>query len=248
VRILLLEDEAPARERLEQAVRRAEPTAVIAAALSSVAEALAWLRAHPPPDLVLADLQLADGLSLEVFERGAVSCPVVFCTAFDEYLVEAMALNGIDYLLKPVSDEALAGALAKYRRLEAHFAGKLDALALAVRAAPSRRRILARRRDGFVALQLEDVAYFVVTDKLVDVVTRAGARLGVDRTLGELEAELDPAEFFRLNRQYLIRATAVVGFRPLGKGKLVVELTPAAGEEVVVSQENAARFRAWLGG
>lgn len=248
MRVLILEDEAPARQRLEQAVRRAEPGAEIVAALPSVTQAAAWLAAHPAPELVIADVQLADGLSLELFERAPPPCPVIFCTAYDEYLVEAMRHDGIDYLLKPIDDAAVAGALAKYRRLEAHFAGRVARLAAVVRAAPSRRRLLARRRDGFVALALDDVAYFVVKDKLVEVVTRAGARLDVDRTLGELEAELDPAEAFRVNRQYLVRAAAVAGFRPWAKGKLVVELDPPPGEDVVVSQENAARFRAWLGG
>jgi DNA-binding LytR/AlgR family response regulator len=248
MRILILEDEAPARQRLEQAVRRAEPGAEIVAALPSVTQAAAWLAAHPAPDLVIADLQLADGLSLELFERAPPGCPVIFCTAYDEYLVEAMRHDGIDYLLKPIDDAAVAAALAKYRRLEAHFTGRAAELARALRAGPTRRRLLARRRDGFVALKLDDVAYFVVQDKLVEVVTRSGARLDVDRTLGELEAELDPDELFRANRQYLIRASAVVGFRPLVKGKLIVELDPPPGEDVVVSQENAARFRAWLGG
>jgi two-component system LytT family response regulator len=132
------------------------------------------------------------------------------------------------------------------------------AQALAAPAAPAatvtpvtprgRRRLLARRRDGFVTLAIEQVAYFVVDDKLVDVVTRDGRRFGVDRTLGELEAELDPSEFFRVNRQYLVAAAAVGGFRPFAKGKLLVDLVPVPASEVVVSQENAARFRAWLAG
>jgi two-component system LytT family response regulator len=244
--VLVLEDEAPARHRLEQALARVQPDAVIAAALSSVEQAVAWLASHPAPDLVLADIQLADGLSFEVFERAALECPVVFCTAYDEYAIEAMTAGGIDYLLKPIKDDDLGRALARYRRFEAHFVERLRAVARAVAAPP--RRLLARKRDGFVTVALDQVAYFVVDDKLVDVVTRDGAKLGIDRTLGDLEAELDPADFFRVNRQYLVAASAVAGFRPLTKSKLLVDLVPAPAGDVVVSQENATRFRRWLAG
>lgn len=246
MRVLLIEDETPARAWLEQAVRRVEPTAEVVGALGSVAETLAWLARHPPPDLVLADIQLGDGLSLEIFDRAPPGCPVIFCTAYDEYAIAAMQRDAIDYLLKPVREADLARALAKHRRLEAHFAERVQRVARQL--AGGRRRLLVRRRDGFAALGLDEVAYFVVDDKLVDVVTHDARRFGVDRTLGVLEAELDGAEFFRVNRQYLVHAAAVIGFRPFVKGKLLVDLAPVPAAEVVVSQENAARFRAWLGG
>ena len=246
MRVVILEDEAPARERLEQALRRADPDVRVEAALASVAQAVAWLAANRAPDLVLADIQLADGLSLEVFDRVALACPVVFCTAYDEYLVDAMARGGIDYLLKPIRDDDVARALGKYRRLEAHFAARLEPLAAAL-GRPARRRLVVRKQGGFAAVAIEDVAYFVVDDKLVDVVTRDGRRFGVDQTLGELELELDSGEFFRVNRQYLVRASAITGFRPHVKGRVALELTPPTKDDVVVSQENAGRFRAWIG-
>ncbi len=242
--VVILEDEAPARQRLEDALRRIEPGVRVAAALASVTQAVAWLAAHGAPDLVLADIQLSDGLSFEVFERAAVSCPVVFCTAYDEHVTAAMAAGGIEYLVKPIKEADLARALGRYHRLEAHFAERVRSVARAIARPP--RRLLARRRDGFVTLGLDEIAYFFIDDKLVEVVTRDGRRFGVDRTLGELESELPPEEFFRVNRQYLVAVSAVRGFRPFVKGKLRVELAPATPGDVVVSQENAARFRAWL--
>jgi DNA-binding LytR/AlgR family response regulator len=291
--ILVLEDEAPARAWLTQVLARHRPNATVIA-LASVADALAWLATHPAPELIVADIQLADGLSLEIFERAQPGCPVIFTTAYDEYLVEAMRRDGIAYLLKPLREEELAGALAKYDRLESHFTERMRGLvrswlgahaspvaktrdgAAGRSVAPSRtaadaiadgdaaagepsigdaarprlgapRRLVARRRDGFVVLSLAEIAYFVVVDKLVEVVTRDGRRFAVDQTLGELEDDLAD-EVFRVNRQYLVHASAVAGFRPFVKGKLLVELAPAAAEEVIVSQENAARFRAWLAG
>lgn len=241
--ILLLEDEAPARAWFEQVLARHRPGAEIVA-LASVADAIAWLAGHPPPDLIIADIQLADGLSLEIFDHSSPGCPVIFATAYDEYVIDAMQRDGIAYLLKPLREPDVVGALAKYDRLESHFAERVRALA---RRLGAPRRLVARRRDGFVVLSLSEVAYFAVDDKLVDVVTRDARRFAVDQTLVELEAELD-AEFFRVNRQYLVHAAAVAGFRPYAKGKLLVELSPPPRGEVIVSQENAARFRAWLAG
>jgi DNA-binding LytR/AlgR family response regulator len=243
--IAILEDEAPARDRLEAAVRRVEPGVVIAPPLASVTDAVAWLAANPV-DLVLADIQLADGLSFEVFEHVAVTCPVVFCTAFDEYAIEAMAVGGIDYLLKPIKDADLVRAFARYRRLEAHFVERVRVVAAKLARPP--RRLLARTRDGFVTLALDEIAYFFVDDKLVEVFARDGRRAGIDRPLAELEAELADRDLFRVNRQYLVAAAAVRGFKPFVKGKLLVELAPAAPSEVIVSADNAARFKSWLAG
>jgi DNA-binding LytR/AlgR family response regulator len=168
-------------------------------------------------------------------------------TAYDEYAIEAMSAGGIDYLLKPIKDADLVRALGRYRRLEAHFATRVRAVAAKLGSRARPRRLLARTRDGFVTIALDDVAYFFVDDKDVEVFTRDGRRAGIDRPLAELEAELD-TDMFRVNRQYLVAASAVRGFKPFVKGKLVVELQPGAPTEVVVSADNAARFKAWLGG
>jgi DNA-binding LytR/AlgR family response regulator len=242
-RVVLLEDEPPARERLERALARIEPLCRVVGAFASVEQASAWLAANGEPDLVLADIQLSDGPSFELFEAG-LGCPAIFCTAYDEYAVAAMAAGGIDYLLKPIRDDDLARAMSRYRRLEARFTERMREAMRSIAKPP--RRLIARKRDGFVTLTLDQVAYFVVEDGGVGVVTRDGRRLDLDRPLGELERELPADEFFRVNRQYLVAAASVTGFKLLGKGKLQVELDPAA--QVVVSQETAARFRAWLRG
>lgn len=267
--IVILEDEPLARERLEAMLQRVAPELEIAGALSSVGAALEWFRAHPAPDLVLADIELSDGTSFELFEQAALACPVVFCTAHDARAIEAMSAGGIDYLLKPIQEGELARALGRYRRLEEHFTERpergeraersdqaerserrerADRLRSVARQVGEPQRILARRRDGFVALPLERVAYFAVDEQQADVVTRDGLRFAIDQTLAELEASLDPARFFRANRQYLVAASSVEGFRPHLKGKLQLALCPAPPCEVIVSQENAARFRAWLRG
>lgn len=247
MKVAILEDERPALEHLRAALLRCQPTAEVVLACATVREALAWFRSNPAPDLVLADIELADGKSLALFEKVRVSCPVVFCTAYDAYVARAFSCNGIDYLLKPVDDAALGAALARYRGLAEHFESRLGAAASALGAgAPSyRERILGRRGDALVAIAVESLAYLAVEDGVVIAVDRDGDRYRVDGSLGDLEAELDPALYFRVNRQLLVRSSAVRGFRPYVKGRLLLELEPPRSD-VVVSQANAGAFRAWL--
>ena len=198
---------------------------------------------------MLLDVQLADGLSFDLFTPGTVTCPAIFATAYDEFVLEAFKANAIDYVLKPVSDEALARAFAGYRRLKSHFAADVARLAADLAAAPARprQRILGRSGAGFVSLRLDDIAWFVSVDKLTWAVGSDGQRHLVEASLAELEAQLDPQRFFRINRQVIVSATAVRGFRPSGKGRLELQLVPAATATVNVTQERAAAFREWLG-
>lgn len=253
MRVVVIEDELPARQRLLAGLAQLDADIEILAELGSVAESVAWFDRHPAPELVFADVQLSDGLSLDIFTQVQVAAPIVFCTAYDEYMLEALALNGIAYLLKPFTTAELGAAVDKYRRLEAHFsaierAEQLSALSRTLARPHAVRRLLARDGDGFVAVPLGDVAYFGVREGLTELVHRDGRRLSFDRTLSDLEAELGEVGLFRINRQVLASADAVRGFRPYFKGRLLVELDPPAREDVVVSQPNAAKFRAWLEG
>jgi two-component system, LytTR family, response regulator len=248
--LLLIEDEPLALARLEEGVREYDPAVRIVATLGSVAESIDWLRRHRHPDLVLMDVQLSDGLSLEVLRAVPLACPVVMVTAYDEYVLEALAHSCIDYLLKPVRQERLAQALDKYVRLRSHFAGDLPRL-LRTLVGPGPRpsdRILVRKGLDFVSIPMEDVAFFFAEHKLVFLCDRRGTRYLVDRPLADLEKNLDPARFFRLNRRYLAHVEAILRFRPGKKGRIEVTLAPAPREPVAVSQERALAFRAWIGG
>ncbi|SDL28721.1 two-component system, LytT family, response regulator [Catalinimonas alkaloidigena] len=256
--ILIVEDEKPALQRLMQAVERYDPAIRIAATPGSVREAVRWLIGHPAPDLILLDIQLSDGLSLDIFQECAVACPVIFTTAYDEYMVDAFQHNGIDYLLKPIRQEKLERALNKYLKLQTHFTtqaaispdlfARLGASVAAPETATEtyKSRVLVRKGVEFLAIRTEDVAWFFSTHKVVFLVDRAGTRYLTDKTLTELENELDPDLFFRANRQYIVHVDGVARFRSAGKGKISLELTPPAGEAVVISQERAGVFRSWL--
>jgi DNA-binding LytR/AlgR family response regulator len=241
--ILILEDEAPARAWLRQLLARHRPSAAIIA-LPSVAQAIAWLVAYPPPELIIADIQLSDGLAFEIFRHTSPGCPVIFTAAHEQYVIDAMQRDGIAYLRKPLREDDLADALARCDRLDSQFAQRVRRLAERFRAP---HRLVARRRSGFVVVSVAEVAYFAGDDKRIDVVTHHARRFPIDHTLGELEGELDVA-FFRVNPRYLVHATAVAGFRHAVKGKLLVKLQPPPRGEVEVGKEQASRFRAWLAG
>jgi DNA-binding LytR/AlgR family response regulator len=257
MKIFIAEDEAPARERLTATLARVAPDACVLGHSDTVQGTVAWLAAHPAPDLLLLDIQLADGLSLELFRDRQLALPTVFTTAYDQFALQAFQALAVDYLLKPVSDVALAQALAKAEQWRRHFDdlakerwnGQLDGLLQRLSPPPGRQRIVGRRGgQQFHALELADIAYFVSVDKLSFAVTQTGERYLVETTLGELEEEMGPQRFFRANRQLLVAAGAVQRFTPAGKGRLKLDLSPALDGELLISQERAAAFRGWLEG
>jgi DNA-binding LytR/AlgR family response regulator len=250
MRIFIAEDEPPARERLVETLARVAPGAVVAGHADTVQGTAAWLAGHPPPDVLMLDIQLADGLSLELFESRELAVPVIFTTAYDRFALDAFRALAVDYLLKPVADAALAAALAKVARMRQHFGADVAALLRQLNPpAPRwRERLLGRLGSQFQSLDVADVAGFVSVNKTTFAVLADGRRYQVETPLADLEAVLDPAQFFRANRQVLIAARAVQRFAAAGKGRLRVESVAPAIGELIVSPDRAAAFRAWLGG
>ncbi|MDO7853808.1 LytR/AlgR family response regulator transcription factor [Hymenobacter convexus] len=246
--ILLLEDEYPAAERLQRLVAQAAPEARVLAVLDTVAGALAWLAAHPAPDLIFSDIQLADGLSLEIWEQAVVPSPVIFTTAYDAYAIRAFQANSVAYLLKPVKLAELQAAIVKLRQWPKESAVEhlLDALPRPGR--PYKTRFLVRQGEQLLPLPVAEAAWFQSRHETVTLVTHDGRRFVLDYTLEQLEGLLDPTQFFRLNRQLIAQLPAVRRLHPHFGGKLLVELHPAPAEEVLVSREKAGAVKAWLEG
>jgi two-component system LytT family response regulator len=273
LRILILEDEYPAAERLQRLLTQAAPTAQVLAVLDTVAGALAWLATNPAPDLILSDIQLADGLSLDVFAQTLVRSPVIFTTAYDQYALQAFRANGIDYLLKPLKLLELQAALAKLLELgdkkydlganltraktqssaslfplNASIERLLDALPQPQR--PHKTRFLVRQGETLLPLPTTEAAWFQSRHDTVTLATHDGRRFVIDYTLEQLESLLDPSQFFRLNRQLLVQLPAVRRLVPHFGGKLLVELSPvpAGGDDVLVSKEKTSAVKSWLEG
>lgn len=249
--VAIVEDEPTASLRLEQAVLACAPEARIVARLGGVRETAAWLDRQGLPDLMFLDIRLRDGLALELMADRTLSCPVIFTTAHDEYVMDAFAANAIDYLLKPVDAERVARALTKYRQVRSHFlqhpgdtragvAGQTET------AGAVRRRFVVRKGAEYITVPVEQIAYFCTEHKITFLVTHDGQRFMLDDPLATVEAQVDPHRFFRANRQHLLSVEAIARFRAVGRGQIEVELTRPAGFVVGISQERAAEFRRWI--
>jgi two-component system LytT family response regulator len=219
--------------------------------LGSVKEAIDWLQQHATPELIFMDIELSDGLSFKIFEEINVECPVIFTTAYDEYWQEAFEHNSIDYLLKPVKPEKLEAALKKYQKLKQHFTASYKTLA-EWPVTPSqpggyKKRFLVKRGTDYVSIKAEEVAYFYATHKLVCMVDGTGQKFIMDQSLADIETQVDPAVFYRVNRKYLVNMSAIKRIKTYPKSKLLLEIVPQVTEEIIISQENAAAFKQWMG-
>jgi len=248
--VIIIEDEKPAAEKLQKALSQADETITVNAVLGSIAAASSWFNNHPLPDLIFMDIELTDGLSFKIFDKYRITCPVIFTTAYDDYWQEAFEFNSIDYLLKPVKQDKLETALNKYDTLKQHFAVNFKQLQQYHQQPEGRykKRYLVKRGADLIAIKAEDIAYCYATHKLVCMVDKTGQKFILDKSLADIEKELEPAQFFRVNRKYITNINAVKKMKLYGKGKLLIELAPPVEEEVIISNENVGAFKEWMGG
>lgn len=247
--ILIIEDEQPNADRLKRLLGQLRPDVTIPAVLDTVSGAVEWLSLHESPDIIMMDVRLADGLSFDIFGQVTVSCPVIFTTAYDEYAVRAFKYNSVDYLLKPVEKEELAAALDKYEELMRHNSqpsASLESLLNYIQPKDFRSRFLLPYRDGYKTVLINDVSFFFSELKITRARLRNGETEVVPQTLEELEQQLNPKYFFRVNRQYIIHVDAIQQVHNYFNGKLKIELKKATDTEVVVSREKAPLFKAWM--
>ncbi|GAB3990052.1 LytTR family DNA-binding domain-containing protein [Spirosoma daeguense] len=258
--ILLIEDEPLIARQLQKLVQQLEPSAQIDGPLGSVQAICDYFNAHqqsnqPLPDLVITDIQLSDGVSFEAFQQVSLNVPVIFTTAYDEYAIRAFKLNSLDYLLKPIDPEELKAALTKYHRWAQNgtsdFGEQLrHFLHQITEQSPTplyKRRFTGHHLRQIISIPQEQVACFL-RNELIYLYTTDGTKLVTDyKTLDELEDLVDPACFFRANRQFLIQLNAVSGYRHYDSSKLLAFLkSPNNNLEVLISKEKSSAFKHWL--
>ncbi|WP_118950824.1 LytR/AlgR family response regulator transcription factor [Taibaiella helva] len=248
MKVLIIEDEVPAYNRLSKLIQEMAPLADITGQLDSVAAASSWLAANTLPDVVFMDIHLADGSAFDLMERVKLDCPIIFTTAYDQYAIDAFKVSSVDYLLKPVKRDDLQRAFAKLKQFRDMF--KVNAVPAS--AADSRqeykKRFLIRFGEHIKTLNVEEIAYFFSENRATFARNHDGRNLPVDYNLDALEAMLDPALFFRINRQFLISLEAISEMRTYSKARVIVTLKPQATEQPVVSSERSAHFKQWLAG
>ncbi|NBC09557.1 MAG: response regulator [Bacteroidetes bacterium] len=247
--ILILEDEELAAEHLQDLILSLRPAAEIQAALDSVEEAVRFLKPRPTLDLAFFDIQLADGLSFQVFQQAKVPCPVIFTTAYDQYTLQAFKVNSIDYLLKPIDRDELAQALGQYEELRSSFNGgpamaRVEQ-ALSMLQHNHKTRFVVKAGHQFLSIKTSSVLYFFSEHKLTWLRHKDGKKHQLDYSLEQLEQLLDPTQFYRINRQHIVQIESVAQTTIYSNARLKLLLSD--GEEVVVSRDRVAGFRQWLG-
>lgn len=250
--VLIVEDEQLAQERLEMLLKAYDPSITVAGCLESVEETVNWLNSKPHPDIILLDIHLADGDSFEIFKRTTTQKPVIFTTAYENYAIDAFQLFSIDYILKPVTAQSLATALNKYKNLSAAFTphnyGMLIEQVKDNFLNNYKTRFLAKVGKRLFFVPAEEVAFFSADNKIVFLTDREGNRFVINATIDKLEAELNPKDFFRINRSTIIHAGALEQIKPYSSNRLKLQLKNiATAEEIIISRERVASFKEWAG-
>jgi DNA-binding LytR/AlgR family response regulator len=253
MKVLIVEDEAPAARRLLLLLKEFDPNMEIVATTDSIISSVQWLNTNPSPDLIFMDIQLADGLSFEIFSRILVQAPVIFTTAYDEYALQAFKANGIDYLLKPIETAALQESMQKLHKLKEQFAHQKDRenvqnllKTLRPEQPTYKSRFLVKLGDRLIFIPAGEIAYFMAEEKIVLIITTDHKKYIADHSLDELEPQMNPKDFFRLNRQFLAHIQSIKNINQYFNGKLKLNLQPLPAQEVVVSRERASLFKKWL--
>lgn len=248
--IVIIEDEKLTAKDLEEVILEVAPASAIVATLHSVKQAIAYFGSHPFPDLIFSDIQLGDGLSFDIFNAVKISTPIVFCTAYDEYAIQAFRLNGIDYVLKPFTTDAVQAALSKYDELSKSFArGSLamnDIHRLLEDMKPTRSSsILVNHKEKIIPIKLEDIAVFYIENQATYLLNFSGKTYFLNKTLDQIE-QLCGDQFFRASRQYLINRSAVTDASHHLSRKFSIRLSVPFEHSITVSKEKLNDFLAWL--
>lgn len=249
--ILILEDEPLVAENMLRLLRELEPAAVIHGPLASIRETRQWFATHALPDLILSDIQLSDGISFDALQAHT-QVPVIFTTAYDEYAIRAFRLNSVDYLLKPIDLPELKSALDKFHQLQDKFSNEQFSANLRTLlqnfsgAATYKERFAVHHGRSVVLIPVQDVVCFLKDQEVIFLFDKSGQRYITDyRSLDEVEELLNPAAFFRANRQVVIHLPFIERYETDFTGKIQVMLRLKPAPEVVVSKEKAAAFRKW---
>lgn len=249
MRLLIIEDEAKTAREIQRMLDGLQPPTQVVGQLPSIKLAVEWLRQNPMPDLILSDIQLADGLSFEIFKAISVSAPVVFITAFDEYAIKAFDTNGIDYLLKPIDEVRLQQSLDKYCQLQQHFGQPPQQLQQAIaQFLPQHKTILVHSRGAVIPIKTEDISVAYYQNSWVHLILFNGQQYSLHQTMDQLEQQLPPDLFYRANRQFLVHRRAVASAKQDIARKLKLEVPHTLPEAIIVSKAKVTHFLDWWRG
>ncbi|MDZ7878885.1 MAG: LytTR family DNA-binding domain-containing protein [Saprospiraceae bacterium] len=252
MKILIIEDEAPAAKQLAKMLQKAEPSIAVIEPIDSVEAAVKWLNAFPSPDAIFMDIQIADGLSFAIFNQVEITCPVVFTTAFDQYAIKAFRVNALDYLLKPIDEDELNAVVYKLKtRTPPQYALNFLHNLVPQFTKPIvdfKTRFLIKQGTAFNFVETQDIAYFFSEDGLTQFYTIQNKKHVIEQSLDELDHQLNPSNYFRINRKIIVSIKSIKKISPHFNSRLKLELTPPYLTDIFVARERVGDFKTWLGG
>lgn len=253
MKVLIVEDEDLAVKKLQKTLAAVDDSIQVAGTTDSIKSTVEWLQQHPQPDLILMDIELADGQSFEIFNLTDVKSPVIFTTSYDEYALKAFKVNSVDYLLKPIQQDELDAALKKYRKLKADSKADLSIdnlvreLQQKLQPKEFRKRFLVKHAQRLVSIEIEEISYFYSDGRLNFFKTADNRKFVVDYTMDELEEMLDPERYFRISRSFYVSVNSIEKIEDYFGNRLILQLKPAVDKEALVSREKVSDFKKWMG-
>lgn len=251
MKVVIVEDELAASENLIFLLKTIQPDIEVLTVLDSVRAAVAYFSKPNEAVLVFMDIHLADGISFEIFEKVRIEIPVVFTTAYDQYALKAFKVNSIDYLLKPIDEDDLSKALQQFKLKEKQEAKAADTMTgllnfIKEKTKTYKTTYLVSQRDQLIPVKTADIAYLYIDLGIVKAVTKENHTYVIDEKLEDIESDLNPENFYRVNRQCIVRRDAIVNINYYFNSKLIVNVTPPFQERIVVSKAKATEFKHWL--
>ncbi|MDR2084998.1 MAG: LytTR family DNA-binding domain-containing protein [Bacteroidales bacterium] len=254
MKAIIIEDEKRAIDNLKRLLGKLDPEIEVIAEIATIDNSIKWFNNNPMPDIVFLDIHLADGSSFEIFKEIDIESPIIFTTAYDEYALKAFEVNSIDYLLKPINKEKLQRALSKIKMfthtkdvISLNNSNLIKALTQTLRNEPNyKTSILVIHKDKLIPVHVENIAYIYTEHKIVKVVTLNNTDYVIDQSLEKLSQQLDPGNFFRVNRQYFVSRNAIKDASIWFSGQLSLNLKIQTQERIVVSRSNVKSFKIWL--
>jgi two-component system, LytTR family, response regulator LytT len=253
IRTFIIEDEKPAVEHLQKLIKSSGYDIRVDGIIDSVSGALKWFNANPIPDLVFMDIQLSDGLSFEIFDYVKITCPVIFTTAYEEYAIKAFKVNSVDYLLKPVSTEALSFAIEKFLSLSRIKTDSYDDI-FNFQVGKVIQLLTRRFKSRFVvnagvhirSIETERINCFYSLEKTTYLLDNTGKSYDINYTLEQLDELADPEMFFRINRKYLVNRNAITDIISFSGSTLKIKISHVTIDDTITSRSRLKDFRQWL--
>ncbi|WP_281986407.1 LytR/AlgR family response regulator transcription factor [Aquimarina aggregata] len=246
--VLIIEDEPRAANQLQSILKACNFEYQLLDVIDTVEDTVSWFQKNTAPDLIFMDIQLADGLSFEVFQKIEIEAPIIFTTAFDQYAIQAFKVNSVDYLLKPIKQEELALALHKFNKSNSNNIVNPDVLKQllnSMNTTPKREGILVKEGSGFIQLKISDLLYVYSEESMTFGITKE-KRYIIDETIDQLYTSLDTAQFYKINRGQIIAKTAILKIEPYFNHRVKLSILNPRDQEFVVSRPKTSEFKVWM--